>query len=211
MRHGKRNIKFGRHPAHRRATVYSLVRNLVQYKKIETTLTKAKEARRLADKLVTWGKKGTLHQRRLAFSVLGQRDLVSILFKDIAPLFTKRNGGYTRVIHTRIRVGDGAQLAILEWTEQKKEEAPKKAVKKEKEVEKKEKHEEPKEQKPAKKEVHEVKPEHKKEPEKAKPAAEKPKEEKPVKEEPKVEKKAKPGEKGFLGGLRKLFDKKGKQ
>ena len=132
MRHGKRNIKFGRHAAHRDATLASLVSNLVIYKRIETTLVKAKEARRLADRLVTWGKKGGLHQRRLAYSLLRDRDLVGVLFKDIAPLFTARNGGYTRVILTRRRVGDNAQMAILEWTEIKQQEPEaKKKTKKE--------------------------------------------------------------------------------
>jgi large subunit ribosomal protein L17 len=189
MRHGKRNIKFGRHAAHRDATLASLVRNLVIYKRIETTLAKAKEAKGLADRLISWGKKGGLHQRRLAYSLLGDRDLVGTLFKDIAPLFTKRNGGYTRVMLTRRRVGDNAQMAILEWTELKPPEPvePKKKTKKEVK----------KEQAPQP----EVKREEK--PKAAKLAEEKPKAK--TEQPPRTEEK-KP--KGILGGLRKFFNRK---
>jgi large subunit ribosomal protein L17 len=174
--HRKRNIRFGRHGAHREATIVSQARNLVLYKRVETTLAKAKETKRLADRLVTWAKKGGLHQRRLAYSVLKEREIVGILFGDIAPLFINRDGGYTRVMHTRTRIGDNAQLAILEWTEKKQEVKPKKELV---------------ERKP------EIKPEVKKEP----PAR--------LKEEPrnKEPEKQKPT-KGFLGGLRKLFNRK---
>jgi len=225
MRHGKRNIKFGRHPAHRKATVYSLVRNLVKYKKIETTLAKAKEARRLADRLVTWGKKGTMHDMRMAYSILADRDLVGILFKDIATLFKNRKGGYTRVLHTRRRVGDNAEMAILEWTEVKAKEAPvKKSAKKEEKAasEKKEKHEEPK----AKKEYVETKKEHVEAKQEAKKEVHEPKvqeeQHKPaekIKDHLKNEVKRPEApkqieghkqKKGFLGGLRKLFDQKDK-
>jgi large subunit ribosomal protein L17 len=189
MRHGKRNIKFGRHAAHRDATIISLVRSLVLHKRIQTTLAKAKEARRVADKLITWAKKGGLHQRRLAYSVLKDRDLVGILFKDIGPLFTDRNGGYTRVIHTRLRVGDNAQLAILEWTEKKQEETEKSKVKSKKRGPSKIEREKVK--------TEEIKPEVKKEPQI------KPKEE-AKRKEPEKQKPTK----GFLGGLRKLFNRK---
>ena len=201
MRHGKRNIKFGRHPAHRRATVNSLLSALVRYNRIETTLAKAKEVRRHADRLITLAKKGAVHHRRLAYRILKDRDLVSILFKDLGPLFGKRAGGYTRVIHTRVRVGDGAQLAILEWTEKKEVEIDAKSkVKSKKEKVKAEEH------KP------EVKAEPKKEPEKyiekVTPVEEKTKDH--LKHEVKRPEVPHPSEghkqkKGFLGGLRKLF------
>lgn len=186
MRHRKRNVKFGRHQAHRKATLEALLASLILYKRIETTLTKAKEAKRLADRLITWAKKGTLHHRRMAYSVLGDRDLVSMLFKDLAPLFANRQGGYTRVIHTRKRPGDNAQLAILEWTEKKKEE-PVPAKKKPK--------------KPARPEVSKTGGEEAKPEVKAKKERELP-EEKP-KARPVEEKK-----KGLLGGLRKFFQRK---
>lgn len=195
MRHGKRNIKFGRHPAHRKATLISLASNLIRYNRIETTLAKAKEAKRLADKIITWGKKGSLHHRRLVYSLLGDRDLVGIVFKDLAPLFANRQGGYTRIIQTRIRQGDGAQLAILEWTE-KKEEAPK-----EKKQAKKEKARVQAKTEPKKEAVEKSKPA---EPEKPKHVVEKPS--RPQEEKP--PKKEEPRKKGFLGGLRKLFDRK---
>jgi len=188
MRHRKRNIKFGRHGAHRKATVISLISALVKYNRIETTLAKAKEARRLADRLITWAKKGTLHSRRMVFSLLRDEDLVSILFKDLGPLFAKRNGGYTRVMHTRTRQGDGAQMAILEWTE-KKEIAP---------IEKK--------KKDAKAEVKaEAKKEEQKSAEKAKTIEEK------LRYAPPSKTKDEPKKKGFIGGIRKLFNKKKEQ
>jgi len=119
VRHRRRSKKLGRQPAHRKATVISLVESLIKYKRIETTLTKAKEARRLAEKVITLGKKDTLHARRHVYSFFKDRDIVGIVFKDLAPLFSKRPGGYTRVMRMRIRPGDGAQMAILEWIEKK--------------------------------------------------------------------------------------------
>jgi large subunit ribosomal protein L17 len=88
--------------------------------KIFTTLTKAKAARGLAEQLITLGKRDTLQSRRLAFRILGEHSLVTLLFKDIAPRFGKRIGGYTRIIRWGFRRGDGAEVVILELTEQKK-------------------------------------------------------------------------------------------
>ena len=198
MRHRKRNIKFGRHPAHRKATVNSLLYALVKYNRIETTLAKAKETRRLADRLITWAKKGGLHNRRMAYSILKDRDLVGVLFKDLGPLFAKRCGGYTRVMHTRIRPGDGAQLAILEWTEKKEvvvldKKKAKKEIKAKVEAKKDQVKQESKQQ--VKEDKAEVKHEEK-------PHVEEKKHEihKPKYEEQK--------QKGFLGGIRKIFGSK---
>lgn len=182
MRHRRRSKKLGRQPAHRKATVISLVESLIKYKRIETTLTKAKEARRLAEKVITLGKKDTLHARRHVYSFFKDRDIVGIVFKDLAPLFSKRPGGYTRVMRTRIRPGDGAQMAILEWTEKKEVVVPdKKKAKKE-----------PVKQEP-KQQVKEAKPEVKTE------------EKKHEIHKPKVEEQK---QKGFLGGIRKIFGNK---
>ncbi len=201
MRHKKIVRSFGRHSAHRKATLSSLVRNLILYKRIETTLAKAKEARRLADRLVTLGKKATLHYRRMAYSVLRDRRLVGILFSDVAPLFINRKGGYTRIIHTRTRPGDGAELAILEWTEKKQAEdkTPKKKDKKAlRQGDVKADIEDAKiiAEKPAKAVEKKPQPEEKPKP---KLPEEKPRPETPGKD------------KGFLGGLRKWFGKKDKE
>jgi large subunit ribosomal protein L17 len=87
---------------------------LVEHERLETTVPKAKELRRVADRLVSWGKSGTLHARRMAQSVLQQHGLVVKLFSDIVPRMGDRPGGYTRIIKTRRRVGDGAPMAMIE-------------------------------------------------------------------------------------------------
>ena len=96
----------------------NLVCSLIKHKRIITTLAKAKAARSVAEKMVTLGKSGTLHDRRLASSRLHQdEDACRILFKEIAPTFKTRPGGYTRILHMDQRQGDAAQRAILEWVE----------------------------------------------------------------------------------------------
>jgi large subunit ribosomal protein L17 len=135
MRHGKRRGSFGRKMSHRKATVKHLATALLKFQRISTTIRKAKEARRLAEKLITLGKRDDLAARRRAFSLLTNRDVVEKLFKEIAPLFKNRQSGFTRVIPFGFRRGDGAPMAILELTEKKAvEKAPKKqrAPKKEK-------------------------------------------------------------------------------
>jgi len=117
MRHGKRTIKLGRKSEHRNAMLANLVASLVLHGRVRTTLEKAKAARRLADRVITFGKKGTLHHRRLAIAALRQKDVVAKLFKDVAPQFQGRNGGYTRIIKLNQRIGDSAKLALLEWVE----------------------------------------------------------------------------------------------
>ena len=87
------------------------------HKRVTTTLAKAKAARPVAEKMVTLGKSGTLHDRRLAVARLHQEDAAKILFKDIAPAFKDRKGGYTRIIKMNQRIGDAAQRAILEWVD----------------------------------------------------------------------------------------------
>jgi large subunit ribosomal protein L17 len=116
MRHRKDSVKLGRSPAHRAALVASLVGNLIIQKRIRTTLEKAKLARRRAEKLVTLARKGTLAARRLAIAQLdGKTQLVAMLFADLLPKFEGRHGGYTRILKTSTRRGDGAQMALLEW------------------------------------------------------------------------------------------------
>jgi large subunit ribosomal protein L17 len=118
MRHRKRTAKLGRTGEHRNRMLASLVCSLIKHKRIITTLAKAKAARSVAEKMVTLGKSGTLHHRRLASARLHQdEDACRILFKEIGPTFKTRPGGYTRIIHMDQRQGDAAQRAILEWVE----------------------------------------------------------------------------------------------
>ena len=117
MRHLKRTAKLGRTGTHRNAMLANLVCSLIKHKRVTTTLAKAKAARSVAEKMVTLGKGGTLSDRRLAVARLHQEDAAKILFKEIAPVFKDRKGGYTRIIRLNQRQGDAAQRAILEWVE----------------------------------------------------------------------------------------------
>ena len=95
----------------------NLVCSLIKHKRVTTTLAKAKAARSVAEKMVTLGKHGTLHDRRIAAARLHQEDAVKILFNEIAPVQKERRGGYTRIIKLHQRQGDASQLAILEWVD----------------------------------------------------------------------------------------------
>lgn len=135
MRHLKRTAKLGRTSEHRNAMLANLVSSLIIHKRVTTTLAKAKAARSVADKMVTLGKKGTIHARRLAAGRLHYQgnslaqskderkkartksDVVHILFDQIAPVFKDRNGGYTRIVKLGERRGDVAKMAILEFVE----------------------------------------------------------------------------------------------
>lgn len=117
MRHLKRTAKLGRTSEHRNAMLANLVCSLIIHRRVTTTLAKAKAARSVAEKLVTLGKSGTVHDRRLAVARLHQEDAAKILFKEIAPAFKERKGGYTRIIRMNQRNGDAAQRAILEWVD----------------------------------------------------------------------------------------------
>src|SRR5437868_12096944 len=117
MRHLKRTAKLGRTGEHRNAMLANLVCSLIKHKRITTTLAKAKAARSVAEKMVTLGKSGTIHDRRLAAARLHQEEAVRVLFNEIAPSQNERPGGYTRIIRLNQRQGDAAQLAILEWVE----------------------------------------------------------------------------------------------
>ena len=118
MRHRKRTAKLGRKSEHRNAMLANMVCSLIKHKRVTTTLPKAKAARSVAEKMVTLGKSGSIHDRRLAAARLHQEDAVKILFNDIAPTFKDRPGGYTRIVKMNQRQGDSAQRAILEWVEE---------------------------------------------------------------------------------------------
>ena len=117
MRHLKRTAKLGRTGTHRNAMLANMVCSLIKHKRIITSLAKAKAARSVAEKMVTLGKSGTLHDRRLAVSRLHQEDMVKILFDEIAPSQKDRRGGYTRIVRMNQRQGDACQKAILEWVD----------------------------------------------------------------------------------------------
>ncbi len=135
MRHLKRTAKLGRTGKHRNAMLANLVCSLIKHKRVTTTLAKAKAARPVAEKILTLGKTGTIHARRLAAARLRQQprslfrrkadreawrkkeDVIRILFEELAPAFKERAGGYTRILHLGQRPGDASQLAILEWVE----------------------------------------------------------------------------------------------
>src|SRR5690348_6026297 len=117
MRHLKRTAKLGRTGEHRNAMLANLVCSLIKHKRVTTTLAKAKAARSVAEKLVTLGKKNTIHARRLITARLHQEDAAKILFTEIAPAQKDRNGGYTRIVKMHQRQCDASQLAILEWVD----------------------------------------------------------------------------------------------
>jgi large subunit ribosomal protein L17 len=114
MRHRKHTFKIGLKSGHRRSLVANAVCSLLTHGRITTTVPKAKEIRRIAEKMITLGKRGTLHAHRLAVSRIHQKSVVQRLFSEIAPAYESRNGGYTRLLRTRHRIGDGAELCILE-------------------------------------------------------------------------------------------------
>lgn len=113
MRHRWGYKKLGRNPAHRRATLRNLVTNLLEHERITTTLPKAKAARPLAEKMITLGKRDTLHARRQAAAFLIRPAVLKKLFSTIAPRFADRPGGYTRIVRAGWRRGDHSDLAVL--------------------------------------------------------------------------------------------------
>jgi large subunit ribosomal protein L17 len=117
MRHLKRTAKLGRTSEHRNMMLANMVCNLIYHNRVSTTVAKAKAARSVAEKMVTLAKTGTLHARRLCVARLHQAPAVHRLFKEIAPVFKERRGGYTRIMRLNRRRGDAAELAILEWIE----------------------------------------------------------------------------------------------
>lgn len=200
MRHRKQKGMLSRNTSQRNALLSGLARNLILKERINTTFARAKQAQRLADRLVTLGKKNTIHSRRLAHRIIPDNEILKILFTDISPRFKDRNGGYTRVIRIADRCGDGSKMALLEFVVRK----PKPEKTKEKKAKAKEK-EKPEQIKPVKK--HEPKTEAKAE---TKPET-KPEVKPPVVKEKKEEiKEKKPEAKkgGFLKNLRGIFKQK---
>lgn len=117
MRHLKGGFKLGRNPSHRKSLLRNLTANIIEKNRIETTLAKAKAVKPIVEKMVTLGKNGTLGAKRQALAYLYKRKTVQLLFDEVAPRFMDRIGGYTRIIRTDNRKGDGADMAILEFTD----------------------------------------------------------------------------------------------
>ena len=114
MRHARTGKKLGRDPSHRKALYANLACSLIEHGRIRTTEAKAKAVKPYAEKMITLGKRGDLHARRLAMAELRSNDVVHKLFSDVAPRFAERNGGYTRVVKLGPRQGDAASMALLE-------------------------------------------------------------------------------------------------
>ncbi len=171
MRHRVGGRKLGRTTSHKEAMLRNMVTSFLKFEKIETTDAKAKELRRVAEKMITLAKRGGLHARRQAAAVIRDKDVVKKLFDEIGARFTDRQGGYTRIVKTRFRAGDNATMAIIELmarpaaekkdkkeSKAKKEPKAKKAPKAKKEVKPKAEKEKTKKAEKAPKAVKEAKP-----------------------------------------------------
>jgi len=114
MRHGDKVNNLGRKSSHRKAMISNMACSLIRHKRINTTVAKAKALRVFVEPLLTKSKTDSTHSRRVVFSYLQDKDVVSELFRDIAPKIVDRNGGYTRIIKTGYRVGDNAEMCLIE-------------------------------------------------------------------------------------------------
>lgn len=117
MKHGRVYRKLNRSGAHRKALLKNQVTQLIEHERIETTVAKAKEVRRVADRLITIGKRGTLLDIRKVHAITQTREAGRKVYTELAERFAERSGGYTRVLKTRFRRGDCAPMAVLEWSD----------------------------------------------------------------------------------------------
>ncbi len=117
MRHRKSGRKLGRKAGHRRAVMSNLASQLIEHKRIKTTEAKAKELRVFIEPLVTFARRGDLHARRQVLRKIPHKDIVSILFNDIGPVYTDRDGGYTRIIKLGFRDNDRAPVSMIEFVD----------------------------------------------------------------------------------------------
>ncbi len=118
MRHNKTGRRLGRNSSHRSAMMRNMVTSLLEHEKIVTTDCRAKELRKVAEKMITLGKRGDLHARRQAMEVVRDRKVVAKLFERLAPRFQDRPGGYTRIIKLANRLGDNASQSVIELVEE---------------------------------------------------------------------------------------------
>ena len=114
MRHGKKFNHLGRKTAHRKAMLSNMACSLIEHKRIKTTVAKAKALRKFVEPLITKSKNDTTHSRRIVFSQLGQKEVVTELFGDVASKVASRDGGYTRILRTGNRLGDNAEMCLIE-------------------------------------------------------------------------------------------------
>ncbi len=114
MRHRRSTVKLGRTSSHRRAMLRNMVTSLLREERVTTTLPKARECRRVAERVITFAKRGDLHARRMAGRVVQDNAVLKKLFDDIGPRFADRQGGYTRILKTGFRAGDNAEMSLLE-------------------------------------------------------------------------------------------------
>ena len=114
MRHSKMGRRLGRTTSHREAMMRNIVTSLLEHERIVTTVPKAKEIRRVAEQMITLGKRGDLHARRQALAYIRSKAVVAKLFDELSSQYAERQGGYTRIIRTGIRPGDAAPMAVLE-------------------------------------------------------------------------------------------------
>jgi len=126
MGQGKFGSKLGRTTSHRKAMLRTMVTSLLKHEKIQTTDMKAKELKKVADKMITLGKRGDLHARRQAASYVRERDMVGKLFGDLSERYKERAGGYTRIVKSGYRAGDNAPMSIIEFVRNADTEKPKK-------------------------------------------------------------------------------------
>lgn len=119
MRHRKSGRRLGRTSSHRDAMLRNMVTSLLDQERIVTTVPKAKEAKRVTERMITLGKRGDLHARRQALSYIRSKNIVAKLFDQLSAQYADRNGGYTRIIRTGTRLGDAAPMAILELVDYK--------------------------------------------------------------------------------------------
>ncbi len=123
MRHRKAGNRLSRTTSHRQAMIRNMVTSLLEHERIVTTTPKAKEVRKVADRMITLAKRGDLHARRQALAVIRDRNVVAKLFSELKETYMDRNGGYTRIIRTGNRVGDAASMAILELVDYQEEDS----------------------------------------------------------------------------------------
>ena len=114
MRHLKSGKRLGVTTSHRKAMMRNLVTSILEHGEIKTTITRAKEMRKYLDKMIGLGKQGTLHARRQALGFINSKDVVAKLFEEYGPLYAERNGGYSRIFRLGNRLGDNAQLALIQ-------------------------------------------------------------------------------------------------
>ena len=126
MGQGKFGSKLGRTTSHRKAMLRTMVTSLLKYEKIQTTEMKAKELKKVADKMITLGKRGDLHARRQAAAYVRERDVVGKLFGEMSERYKDRAGGYTRIVKSGYRAGDNAPMSVIEFVRNAEAEKPRK-------------------------------------------------------------------------------------